>query len=82
MIDIEFEVGGCKVSSRNLGNALERAVLQSIQDDVSMKLRSLVCPEHGQRPKVKAKGHSLDSLSFELAGCCERAIEAAKKKLK
>ncbi len=82
MIDISFEINGRKVSPRNVGNALESAMLESVQDSIAKAVGSARCPEHGQKPKIKVKGHSLDSLTFEVSGCCDSLIEAVKRKLK
>lgn len=82
MIDISFEINGRKVSPRNIGNALESALLESVQKSITAAVGSVQCPEHGQKPKIKVKGRSLDSLNFEVSGCCEQLIESVKKKLK
>ena len=53
MIDISFEINGRKVSPRNIGNALEAAVLQSVQESIKKSVGSARCPTHGQAPKIK-----------------------------
>lgn len=82
MIDISFEINGRKVSPRNIGNALESALLQSVQESITKSVGSARCPKHGQKPKIKVKGRKLNSLNFEVSGCCEQLIETVKKKLK
>lgn len=81
MIDISFELNGRKVSPNNLGNALEAAMLNSVKDSISKSVGSIRCSEHGERPKIKAKGRSIDSLSLEVTGCCDSLIDQVKKKL-
>jgi len=81
MIDISFELNGRKVSPNNIGNALEAAMLVSIKDSIQKSVGNLHCSEHGQRAKIKAKGRSIDSLSFEVSGCCDALIEKVKKKI-
>lgn len=81
MIDISFEISGRKVSPRNVGGALESAMLQSIQDSISKAVGSARCPEHGQKLKIKVKGRNLDSLKFEVSGCCDRLIDEVKRNL-
>ena len=82
MIDIPFEINGRKVTPRNMGNALESSLLQSVQDSITKSVGAARCPVHGQRPKIKVEGRKLDSLSFEVSGCCDQLIEKVKKKLK
>ncbi|MES9941694.1 MAG: hypothetical protein ABW104_09555 [Candidatus Thiodiazotropha sp. 6PLUC2] len=79
MIDISFEINGRKVSPRNIGDALESSMLQSVQDSITKAVGSTRCPEHGQKPKINVKGRNLDSLKFEVSGCCDSLIEAVKK---
>jgi len=80
MIDISFEINGRKVSPRNVRNALESAMLQSIQDSISKAVGSARCSEHGQKPKINVQGRNLDSLKFEVSGCCDNLIDEVKKK--
>lgn len=81
MIDISFEINGKKVSPRNTGDALESAVLQSIKDSITKSVGLVRCPEHGSKPSIQAKGRSLDSLTFEVSGCCSKLIDEVKRKL-
>lgn len=82
MIDVSFEINGKKVSPGNMGNALESTLLQSVQESITKSVGSARCPEHGQRPKIKVKGRNLNSLSFEVSGCCDQLIETVKETLK
>ena len=68
MIDISFEINGRRVNPNHMGNALEQALLSSIKDEVTRKVRSIRDPVTGERPKIKVKGRSLDNLSFEISG--------------
>ena len=82
MIDISFEIGGRKVNPSQIGNPLEKTALLHVADSVKKSLSSVRCSEHGQRPIVKVKGINLDSLSFEVKGCCQSLIDRATSKLK
>ena len=81
MTDISFEINGKKVSPHNMDNALESTLLQSVQTSISRAVGSTLCPQHGQKPTIQVKGRKLDTLSFEVSGCCDQLIEIAKKKL-
>jgi len=81
MIDISFELNGRKVTPNNIGNALESAMLNSIKDSVGKSVGSMRCSEHGERPKIKAKGRNIDSLTLEVTGCCDALIEQVKKRI-
>jgi len=82
VIEISFEINGKKVNPNNIKDALEAAFLNSVQESIRKSVGSVRCQEHGQSPKIKVKGRNLDTLSFEVVGCCEGLIEEAKRKLK
>lgn len=82
MFDVTFEINGRKVTPGNIGSALESAILQSVEESVKKSVAFIRCKDHGQGPKIKVKGRNLDSLSFEVTGCCERLIDEVKRKLK
>jgi hypothetical protein len=82
MIDISFEINGRKVTQSNMDNALESALLQSMQESITKSVGAARCPAHGQSPKIKVMGRNLNSLSFEVSGCCNQLIETVNKNLK
>jgi len=49
MFELRFEIDGKRVDPNHVGDALEKAVLKSIADQVSAKVRSVKCTEHGPR---------------------------------
>lgn len=78
-MEIKFEIGGKRVDPKNIGNALEQAVLKQVSEGVVKSLNSVRCAEHNQTPRVTVKGQSLDKLSFEITGCCQALIDAARQ---
>ena len=82
MIEITFEINGRQVDPRNISDALEAAVLRSIQDSLIRKVGPVRCPEHGSMPKIVCRGRSLNELSFEVSGCCQKLIDAVTAKLR
>ena len=68
MIDISFEINGRKVNPSRVSNELENALMDSIKDEVTQKVRGIRDPKTGERPKIKVKGRSIDKQSFEISG--------------
>jgi len=81
MIDISFEINGRKVSANRVGNNLEAAILKSFRDSITRSVGHIRCTEHGGRPKIKAKGRGVDSMSVEVTGCCDTLVNRVKKKI-
>jgi len=81
MLDVHFEIDGKRVSPNNIGNALERSILQEITNQIKESLQSVRCEEHGQYPIVTVKGRNLHDLSFEISGCCDSLVSKATSKL-
>lgn len=63
------------------GNSIEPDILKSIQESVKKSVSSVRCDKHGQGPKIEFKGNNLDSLSFEVTGCCEHLIKETNRKI-
>jgi hypothetical protein len=82
MFDVSFEINGRKVRPNSTGDALEAAIMQSVSDSIKKSVGSVRCPEHGTAPKIVGKGRSLNNLSFEVSGCCQKLIDSVKARLK
>jgi hypothetical protein len=82
VVDISFEINGRKVSTGNVGDALEAAMLQGVSDSIKRSVGSLRCPEHGKSPKIICKGRSVDKLSFEVSACCQKLTDKVQAKLR
>lgn len=81
MFEVTFELNGRKVSPRNVGDALEAAVLQEVESSITRSVGALRCEQHGGRPRIRVKGNTLSDLSFEISGCCDQLIGRAKRHL-
>lgn len=82
MIQIFFEIGGRRIDPNQIGNVLEKMVLQQVAENIKQSLASVCCREHGQMPNIKVKGRNFNSLSFEVEGCCQDLIDRALLKLR
>jgi hypothetical protein len=82
MIDVTFEIGGKKVSPNRVRDELGKVILKQVTENIKKALSSVRCPEHGEHPRVIVKGRSMDSLNFEVHGCCQNLIDLATSKLK
>jgi hypothetical protein len=80
MIDISFEINGRKVHPNRIADALERAVFESVRDDLVRKVGSVRDPETGARPKLRVVGWSLKDLSINIEGS-PALIEEVKRRL-
>ena len=81
MIDITFEINGRKVDPRKIGDALERAMYDSVVNQITQKVGNIRDPKTGERPKIKVKGTNLDNLNFDISGS-EELVEKVRQKLK
>ncbi len=82
MVNITYEIGGRKVSLDGFVKGIEKAVLENATDQIVKALSSVRCKEHGQQPEVIVKGETINNLSFEVKGCCQKLIDQALEKLK
>ena len=82
MIDISFEINGRKVNPNSFGDAIEKAIINSILDSIKSSVQNIKCSEHGESPSIKVSGKNIDNLSMEVSGCCETLIKQVSRKLK
>ena len=82
MVKITFEINGRKTDARNMKDAFESAILSGVTNSIKSSVGQVYCAEHKQYPEILAKGRNLDSLNFEVKGCCNDVIEQVKRKLK
>jgi len=78
---LTIRLNGRTVRPDQLRNELERSMLRSIEAEVKDRLRYVLDPVTGERPKVVMEGRSLDRLSFQISGSAA-VVEEAKRKLR
>ena len=64
--DISFEILGEEVDPESI----ERSV------------GAVGCQEHGEQSTITVRGPNLDSLAYEITGCCQTLAESAKRNLR
>ena len=82
MFDISCEINGRRVNPNNIANALEAAILNELIASVRRSIGSIVCKEHRKSPSISIKGRNINSLSFEVSGCCDQLANDVKSRLK
>ena len=70
MSEVEFKVGGKKVSQREFSKAIKQQGLDALARGVEKLLRGKVCPVHGVPPKVKFIATS-GRARPEVTTCCK-----------
>ena len=59
--------------------AINQVVYPQVRDNVATRLAAVRCPVHGTAPTaVEVTGHDMNSLGWQVRGCCEALTEAAK----
>ena len=72
MIEIEFRIGGWKVSFDKGWDEVEAKAdaeaRKGIREYIQRKLAHVRCPEHGGTPRVAAEGPSWDDFELSVQG--------------
>jgi hypothetical protein len=66
-----FEIGGYRIASDKIGDAMMAAVLNSMETDIREKVGTMHDPETGAFPTVVVRGNSLDDLKTSVEGSLE-----------
>ena len=82
MIDISFEIKGEKIQPENMADVLDILFLKHVREKINASVASICCKKHDKQPSILVKGQNLDSLNYEVSGCCEDFVNQVKKKLK
>ena len=81
-IDIIFIIRGRRLAGvDDIEDPADRVLCRATAYRVRRTLGRLVCPTHGQRPRVIASGASADELIFSVDGCCQFLIDTALVKI-
>ena len=82
---ISFKIGGRNVSSKQLGNQLKKAAVESAKKDflahIKKQTSGIRDPKTGGQPRFRIKGDRLDRLSVEVVGS-EELIKLVEKRLR
>ena len=80
MIKVSFEIGGHKVNPNQIADVLERAVFESVRDQLVSKVKDIRDPITGAAPTLRVTGSSLEDLSVHVEGS-EALIGMVKQRL-
>lgn len=65
---------------RTTEDAVQEGIrLQSFKQRTEDKLRDVRCPRHRQAPRLKFHGSSLQEITIQMSGCCDKLIELANR---
>jgi len=81
MVDISFEINGKTIQPDSMSDALDILFLKHVSEKIEDTCSSIRCPEHYGSPSILVKGENLDTLEYEVRGCCENFVNKVKKKL-
>lgn len=80
-MEVIFEIAGKRIDINKVSNKLQKSVLVEIEKSLLRTIGNVECPFHNKAPVVVVSGPSLDKLSYEVKGCCDKLIELVKKEL-
>ncbi|MBW2466388.1 MAG: hypothetical protein JRF02_03730 [Deltaproteobacteria bacterium] len=82
MVDVSFEINGRTVQPDSMQDVLDILFLKHVREKINDSLSSVCCAIHGKKPSVIVRGSSLDSLNYEVSGCCKDFVDKVRKKIK
>jgi hypothetical protein len=79
MVDISFEINGEAVLPDSMTDVLDILFLKHVREKIEANCSSINCLEHGGTPSIIVKGENIDSLEYEVYGCCDDFVNKVKK---
>ena len=80
-MNVEVFINGTTLTERNTQSGLEKILYQTVSQRLEEHVGHMKCRDHGGDFRIIAIGNSLNSLRFEVKGCCHRFIEKVQSKL-
>lgn len=80
-IPFAFEIGGKSIHPADLENEQDKQQLQTIVNSVIDRVEDMRCEEHKETPRFLLYGDTIDDLSLEVHGCCEKLVEQVNARL-
>ena len=80
-IPFAFEINGKSVNPTELDDPREKELLQNIVDSIVDRVEDMTCPDHHEHPRFLCHGDSVDNLSLEVMGCCDKLVEMVRARL-
>ena len=81
MVDVSFEINGEIVQPDSMSDALDILFLKHVSEKIEDTCSSICCMRHGGKPSIIVKGVNIDTLEYEVYGCCEEFVDKIKKRL-
>ncbi len=80
-MEVIFEIAGKRIDVNKVSDKLQKAVFVEVEKSLLRTIGNAKCPIHNKGPIVVVTGPSLEKLSYEVKGCCDKLIEVVKKEL-
>ena len=55
--------------------------VDDFKERTARKIQDVRCPDHRQPPKLRFQGTTLQTISIQMSGCCEKLIALANQKI-
>jgi len=81
MFKIEMKINGKPIDAYNVRDALEKATIKAIREDLTRKVGHLRCSTHQRGATITMSGAQLDKLDASVSGCCEEFMAEVRKSL-
>lgn len=76
---VSYKVNGRTVSRNQFFDGIEGQIRQAGADQVTGKVRSVRCSQHGKPADISVVRKTRDGFSVSLTGCCDEVVEKAQR---
>lgn len=81
-IHFAFVINGKEVSPESAETPEQQDMMERIMETISAHMQGISCPDHKETPRFLCSGESVDDLSIQVHGCCEKLVELATQRMK
>lgn len=80
-IHFAFVINGVEINPENAENPEQQDMMERVMEAIAAQMEGVSCPEHKEAPRFLCSGETIDDISVQVHGCCEKLIEEATQRM-
>lgn len=80
-IHFAFLIDGREIDPANAETPEQQDMMERIMETISARMDGITCPDHQETPRFLCSGETIDDLSIQVHGCCEKLVELATQRM-
>jgi hypothetical protein len=80
-IHFAFLINGKEINPASAESPEQQDMMERVMETISARMEGVTCPDHNEAPRFLCSGESIDDLSIQIHGCCEKLVDMAERRM-